>query len=80
MHVDAKIQPANILASGRGYIDVPVPPGMAVISVLANGSDAMDADSPLPDLKFIPRDGPKAGCWRVDFQVPGPMDIRLGLG
>jgi hypothetical protein len=81
MHVDARINQDMILPSGRGYVDVPVPTGYAVISVIANGSDTMDdPKNLLPKPTFIPRAGPKPGCWRVDFEVPGPMDIRLGLG
>lgn len=80
MHVSAKIQASNIRPDGSGWIDVPVPDGYSVISALPNGSDAMDAPGPLPVVKLIPRQGPIAGSWRVNFEVPGPMDIRLGLG
>lgn len=80
MHVDAKIQQSNIRADGTGWIDVPVPDGYAVTSVIMNGSDAFDTGGALPRPVLIPRQGPMAGCWRVNFEVPGPMDIRLGLG
>lgn len=80
VHVDAKIQASNIRPNGTGWIDVPVPAGQSVISVVMNGSDAMDQGGPLPDVKLIARPGPVAGNWRVNFQVSGPMDIRLGLG
>lgn len=80
VHVDAKIQASNIRPDGTGWIDVPVPDGSSVISAVMNGSDAMDQGGPLPNVKLIARPGPVAGHWRVNFQVPGPMDIRLGLG
>jgi hypothetical protein len=78
VYVDAKIQQANIV-NGRGWIDVPVPDGMAVISLSLNGADALDGQ-PLPHIEHRERPGPIAGHWRVNFDgAPGPMDVRVGL-
>jgi hypothetical protein len=78
MRVDTNI-PGAAVVGGRGWVDVAVPGGMAVCSVIMNGADALDG-SVIPPIGWAARDI-GGGKWRVNFSgLPGGCDLHIGLG